>query len=123
MQLHWMPSSVQDEAGTTGPALAGSLQAWVRDLGGLDADVLVQLGVRKRQLHSLLDLRDLLLQAAHVCVRLERRLLHLHAQPGPAEAPPVQEAPTGRLTAGCAGPSQQPKCWDPGACAGCLPAQ
>ena len=44
----------------------------------LDADVFVELRVRQRQLHRLLDLLDLLLQAADVGVGLAGRVLHLH---------------------------------------------
>mmetsp|Transcript_23050 Transcript_23050/g.36941 ORF Transcript_23050/g.36941 Transcript_23050/m.36941 type:complete len:416 (+) Transcript_23050:163-1410(+) len=44
----------------------------------LDPDVLVNLGMRHRQLHRLFDLLDLLLETANVGIRLERRLVHLH---------------------------------------------
>ena len=47
------------------------------DLWGLDANVLVQLRMSQRELDSLLDLGDLLLQAAHICIRLQWRLLNL----------------------------------------------
>ena len=47
-------------------------------LGRLDANVLVELRVRERQLDRLLDLRDLLVEAADVRVALGGRLLHLH---------------------------------------------
>ena len=49
-----------------------------RCLGWLDANVLVQLRVRQRQLHSFLDLLHLLLQPSHVRIGLQGRLLHLH---------------------------------------------
>mmetsp|Transcript_11041 Transcript_11041/g.31994 ORF Transcript_11041/g.31994 Transcript_11041/m.31994 type:complete len:476 (+) Transcript_11041:3213-4640(+) len=47
-------------------------------LGGLDSDILVELGVRKRKLHRLLDFLDLVLEASNVGVALEWRLFHLH---------------------------------------------
>lgn len=47
-------------------------------LGGLDPDVLVELRVCEGQLHSLLDLLNLLLQTPHICVRLQGRFLYLH---------------------------------------------
>ena len=47
-------------------------------LGRLDADVLIQLRVRQRQLHSFLDLLHLLLQPSYVRIGLQGRLLHLH---------------------------------------------
>mmetsp|Transcript_1778 Transcript_1778/g.3834 ORF Transcript_1778/g.3834 Transcript_1778/m.3834 type:complete len:429 (-) Transcript_1778:221-1507(-) len=47
-------------------------------LGRADADVLVELRVRERQLDRLLDLLDLRLQPADVGVRLDGRLVHLH---------------------------------------------
>ena len=46
-------------------------------LGRLDADVLIQLRVRQRQLHSFLDLLHLLLEPTYVCIGLQRSLLHL----------------------------------------------
>mmetsp|Transcript_23005 Transcript_23005/g.47774 ORF Transcript_23005/g.47774 Transcript_23005/m.47774 type:complete len:345 (+) Transcript_23005:164-1198(+) len=44
----------------------------------LDAHILVQLGMRQRQLHSLLDLLNLLLKTTNVGVILQRCLVHLH---------------------------------------------
>ncbi len=49
------------------------------NLRRLYADVLVQLRMREGQLNCLLDLLDLLFQAAHVGIRLRWRLLHLPA--------------------------------------------
>ena len=49
-------------------------------LGGLDADVFIELGVREGQLHSFLDLLDLLLETAHICIGLQGSLLHLSPQ-------------------------------------------
>mmetsp|Transcript_385 Transcript_385/g.996 ORF Transcript_385/g.996 Transcript_385/m.996 type:complete len:285 (-) Transcript_385:792-1646(-) len=37
-------------------------------LGGLDADVLIQLGMGEGQLHSLLNLLDLALEPTHICI-------------------------------------------------------
>ncbi len=50
------------------------------NLGGLDADVLIELGVSQGQLDSLLDLLHLLLQPAHVCIGLQGSLLNLQRQ-------------------------------------------
>mmetsp|Transcript_25046 Transcript_25046/g.79035 ORF Transcript_25046/g.79035 Transcript_25046/m.79035 type:complete len:206 (+) Transcript_25046:707-1324(+) len=47
-------------------------------LGRADANVLIQLRMSERQLHSLLDLLDLGLEPSDVRVRFERRLVHLH---------------------------------------------
>ena len=49
----------------------------MKHLGGLDADVLIDLRVREGQLHGFIDILHLLLKAAHVCIGLQGRLLHL----------------------------------------------
>jgi hypothetical protein len=55
-----------------------NLKAFNHALGRLDAHVLIELWARERQLHSLLDLLHLLVQAANVCIGLQGSLLHLH---------------------------------------------
>ncbi len=62
------------EEGLAGAGLAVQDDA----LGGLDADVLVQLRVGQGQLDGLLDLLDLVLEPADVGVGFQRRLLDLH---------------------------------------------
>ncbi len=46
-------------------------------LGWLDPNILIQFRMRERQLNSLLDFNDLLLQSSNICIRLQGCLLHL----------------------------------------------
>mmetsp|Transcript_4349 Transcript_4349/g.9629 ORF Transcript_4349/g.9629 Transcript_4349/m.9629 type:complete len:278 (+) Transcript_4349:752-1585(+) len=47
-------------------------------LGGFNANVLVQFGMRQWQFHRLLDFLNLILETSNVSVTLQRGLLHLH---------------------------------------------